>query len=601
MFQRILSVQVLLSACLWGADLTRVPHPRLLWPAGGEEVVKQAMTTDPLARALADQALANARRILDERTCRYEIPDGKRLLAESRRALGTITHSAWAWRMSREQPFLERAVRELDAACALKDWNPTHFLDTAEMALAVATGYDWLFDQLTPEQRRRYEDAIIAKALKPAHGVYQKGGWWAKVSNNWSQVCGSGIALAAAAVAERDPELCQDLFSRGLRLIDGCTRFYEPDGGYPEGPGYWHYGSNYHIFLLAACGPLGIEAKVPEVWRRSGDFMVHVVGPTRIPFNFADGGAGRDEPSPAQSWIARHFADAGQARHLRAMLRRALDESMGERAHRAGRHFPLHLVWLPAEPTEQLAPQPLAARFGGEQPMAMFRTSWQADAAYLAIKGGTALASHGQMDVGSFVYDALGVRWFHDMGADDYNMPGYFGNQRWEYFRLTNRSHNTLVIDDQLQSANRTPAGLLHFGAEPALARAGFDMAPAYQKQAAAVKRTAAFDMATGKVTMEDQLVAPAGPVRWAAVTRAKVRIDGPSVILEEAGKRLVMTRRDDHGGAWQVSDATPPTSRENPNRGFRIVHFTAPAAAELGLRVDWEPVTPATKQATPE
>jgi hypothetical protein len=562
-----------------------------LWPAGGEETVKRAMSTDPLARALADQAMANARHLLGERTCRYEIPDGKRLLAESRRALGTITHCAWAWRMTRDKLFLDRTVRELDAACALKDWNTKHFLDTAEMALAVATGYDWLFDQLTPDQRRRYEDAIIAKALKPAHGVYQKGGWWAAVSNNWSQVCGSGIALAAAAVAERDREMCGDLFTRGLRLIDGCTRFYEPDGGYPEGPGYWHYGSNFHIFLLAACGPLGIEAKVPEVWRKSGNFMAQVVGPTRLPFNFADGGAGRDEPSPAQSWIASHFADAGQARHLRAMLRRALDDGTSERSRRAGRHFPLHLLWLPAEPAGKLPPQPLAARFGGEQPMAMFRTSWQADAAYLAVKGGTALASHGQMDVGSFVYDALGVRWFHDMGADDYNMPGYFGKQRFDYFRLTNRSHNTLVVNDQLQSATRKPAELLHFETKPASARAVFDLAPAYQKQAAAVKRTAAFDSKTGTVTMEDHVTAPAGPVRWAAVTRAKVRIDGPRVTLEESGKQLVLTRGDNHGGDWQVSDATPPTSRENPNRDFRIVHFSAPAAAELRLRVAWEPL----------
>jgi hypothetical protein len=306
---------------------------------------------------------------------------------------------------------------------------------------------------------------------------------------------------------------------------------------------------------------------------------------------FAVGGAGRDEPSPAQSWIASHFADAGQARHLRAMLRRALDDGTSERSRRAGRHFPLHLLWLPAEPAGKLPPQPLAARFGGEQPMAMFRTSWQADAAYLAVKGGTALASHGQMDVGSFVYDALGVRWFHDMGADDYNMPGYFGKQRFDYFRLTNRSHNTLVVNDQLQSATRKPAELLHFETKPGSTRAVFDLAPAYQKQAAAVKRTAAFDSKTGTVTMEDHVTAPAGPVRWAAVTRAKVRIDGPRVTLEESGKQLVLTRGDNHGGDWQVSDATPPTSRENPNRDFRIVHFSAPAAAELRLRVAWEPL----------
>lgn len=236
--------------------------------------------------------------------------------------------------MTREPPFLKRAILELDAASALKDWNPEHFLDTAEMAFAVATGYDWLYQDLTPDQRRRY-------------------------------------------------------------------------------------GSNYHIFLLAASEQLGFNDPLPDVWQGSGNFMVHVVGPTRIPFNFADAGAGRDEPSPAQSWLSRKFADAGQARHVRSMLRRALAEGTDTSLHGVERHFPLHLLWLPSEPSDDWPDGPLAASFSGKQPVAMFRSSWKPDAAYLAIKGGTAHVSHGQMDVGSFVYDAGGVRWFHDMGADN--------------------------------------------------------------------------------------------------------------------------------------------------------------------------------------
>lgn len=575
------------------AALTDAPHPRLLWPRDGEAAVRQRLAADPLAKALADRALAAARGILDQRTCRYEIPDGKRLLGESRRALHNITHTAWAWRMTGEAPFRERTLAELDAACALKDWNPRHFLDTAEMALAVAIGYDWLFDTLDPARRQRCEDALVAKALRPAAGVYQSKGWWSRPSNNWSQVCGSGIALAAAAVCERDPALCQGLFDRGLALVADCTRFYQPDGAYPEGPGYWHYGSNYHVFLLAACEPLGVAAEVPPVWRRSGEFMLHVVGPTRIPFNFADAGAGRDEPSPAQSWIASRFRDPGQAHAVRERLQRALDAGGNRGSHGTGRHFPLHLLWLPAAP-DAAANLPLAARFDGQQPLAMFRTAWSDAAAFLAIKGGTALASHGHMDAGSLVYDAAGIRWIHDLGSDDYNMPGYFGGKRWDYFRLTNRSHNTLVIGDRLQHPHRSPATILppETPADPAATTAtvALDLTPAYQDQARQVRRRASFDHQTGAVAIEDHLVAPAGDVRWAVVTRAKVAINGRHATLEQSGKRLAVTRADDCGGPWTVADATPPTAREHQNRGFRILSFTAPAAPELLLRVEWKP-----------
>ena len=42
--------------------------------------------------------------------------------------------------------------------------------------------------------------------------------------------------------------------------------------------------------------------------------------------------------------------------------------------------------------------------------------------------------------------DAQGVRWALDLGSDNYNMPGYFGSKRWTYYRMTNRSHNTLEM-----------------------------------------------------------------------------------------------------------------------------------------------------------
>ena len=60
------------------------------------------------------------------------------------------------------------------AAAAFEDWHPPHFLDTAEMTNAVAIGYDWLYDVLTPEQRATLKTAIIEKGLKPGLKVLLK-------------------------------------------------------------------------------------------------------------------------------------------------------------------------------------------------------------------------------------------------------------------------------------------------------------------------------------------------------------------------------------------------------------------------------------------
>ena len=563
------------------------PHPRLLFPPAAEAAVKERIANDPLAARLQQHVLQRAEKILSERTCEYRIPDGKRLLSESRLALNHVLHCGWAWRSTGDSRFRDRVIRELDAACALQDWNPSHFLDTAEMAAAVAIGYDWLHPALTAEQRARYEDALLEKALRIVGKQHAQSGWWKGPSNNWSQVCGTGMALAAEAVRERDPELCQPLIDHGRKLIEKCRVFYEPDGAYPEGPSYWHYGTNYEVLLLAARRSLGQPVEVTPLLGASGDFMMHVTGPSRLAFNFADGNAYTEIPSPAQSWIAAHFKSPGQARHVRSLLKRGLKDAAKGGATGDLRFFPLHLLWLPPAPAGE-GDTPLAARFAGEQSFAFFRTAWTPEAAWLAIKGGTGAASHGHLDAGAFVYEAGGVRWFHDLGKENYNLPGYFGKNRWDYFRLTNLSHNTLVIGGGLQSTPEEGCPLLPASAADLQTEATIDLSSAYAGQADKVIRKVVFSPQNGSVTLTDSLSRPSGPVRWAIVTKAVPRIEGPVLILEQSGKRLVLTRKDESGGAWEEYPLKPATEREHQNKEFRMVGFTTGPVRQATLQVDW-------------
>lgn len=576
----------LATLALAAGGLAEKPHPRLWLPKSSEGALREKLAKDPLAARLQAAVMAEAGRVLKARTCRYDIPDGKRLLAESRLALNNIMHSAWAWRIGGEEKFRLRAITELEAACALKDWNPSHFLDTAEMATAVATGYDWLHDTLTPEQRAMCERAIVEKALKPAKAVYDKRGWWSNPRNNWAQVCGSGIALAAAAVAGKDDGLSESLFGRGLTLVESCGQFYQPDGMYPEGPGYWHYGTNYHVMLLATCQPLDRPITDNAILKKSGEAMMQLTSPTRLAFNFADGHARRETPSPAQCWLATHFSDAAQARYVRGLLARALDEAGSK--FDGGGYFPLAVLWLPAPPATG-KPLPAAAAFGGEQAVAIFRTGWDANAAWFAIKGGTPAASHGHMDVGSFVYDAHGVRWIHDLGSENYNLPGYFGSQRWSYFRLQNRSHNTLEINGKLQNTGAEPCPIVSSTLTGGPLAATFDLSDAYAGAAEKVVRRARFDTATGTVRIEDQITKPSGQIVWRAFTDAAAEIQGDRVILKKDGRQITL-RRTSGAGTWSITDAKPPTPAENQNSGFRAVVLTIPQADQVSASVEIRP-----------
>jgi len=563
------------------------PHPRLLFPKSAEAGVQERIASDPVAAVLRDGVMAGARRVLQDRPCRYEIPDGKRLLGESRRAVRNVFFTAMAWRLGGGQEFRERCIQELDAACALKDWNPSHFLDTGEMATAVAVGYDWLFETLAADQKARYREAMVAKALQPGRAVYEKKGGWTRGTNNWSQVCAAGLALAAMALAEDDPDAYAFFLTRCTETVEASLRFYEPDGVYPEGPGYWAYGTSYHVLFLAMQEAVGQPPKTTPPLLRSAEFLAHATGPTGLFFNFADSGAGGGEPVAAYGWLAARCGQPWVAARLRAVIEQRAAEF--KRKGGGDRFFPLHLLWLPPAPGKADASAPLAAAFAGPQPLACFRSSWgDRNALFVAAKGGTPRVSHGQMDVGSFVLDALGVRWVHDLGTDDYNLPGYFGGQRFTYYRLQNLSHNTLVIDGHLQDSRAGPAPLVGSSTAKPPFSAAFDLTPAYLGQAKDVRRTVTMDPAARRVRIADRIGSPAGPVRWAIMTDAVATVDGAVVRLRKQDKEITLARHAPDGAQWAVLSAKPPTDKEKQNDGFRLVVLETPAAPELAFEVEF-------------
>ena len=566
-------------------------HPRLLFPRSEEAAVHQRIKSDPLARNLYKELLSRADQTLTLPVCHYDIPDGRRLLGQSRLALGNILHCAMAWRLSHEKKYFERTIQELDAACSLKDWNPSHFLDTAEMSTAVAIGYDWLYSDLTPIQRQTYASALRQKGLEPAREslIGPEKAWWTSARNNWAQVCATGHLMAERALAQpNDPIHPSQLVSS--KILHACRKFYQPSGAYPEGPGYWHYGSNYHTLGLALLADAAPELQIPTPpeFKASTLFTVHLTGPTGLPFNFADSNARKSIITPAHTWMARAFNDPSICKLIRSRLTSDIKTPLKRTSGSKDRLFPLHLLWLPKNPGQQNNQQlPLDSSWNGPQPLATFRSSWtDPNTLFLAIKGGYPAVSHGQMDIGSFILESDGVRWVEDLGSDNYNLPEYFGYKRWNYLRLTNMSHNTLVIGGQLQNAEASPCPLTDFNSDSKKGDATFDLSSCYLGQAKKVIRHAEFNRAKQHVTITDSIDGAQAPVRWAIVTRAKITIDGQTATLRKAGKQLQLTRNDNHGGSWKVLDATPKLAEENQNKGVRLLAFTAPATKNLELSV---------------
>jgi len=537
-------------------------HPRLLATASDFERLRTARSSPGVIASGYAQLRERGERVLKEAPAKYEIPDGLRLLSTSRKVLDRVTLLGLLWQMDGDSRWPERAGRELEAVAAFPDWNPRHFLDTAEMTAAFAFGYDWLHAFWTEEQKTAWRSAMMKFGLKPALEAYRgktSFGWWVKSRHNWNQVCNGGIGLGALAMAE-----------------------FAPDGGWIEGPGYWDYATQYNVAILAAFETaLGKDFGLGDQpgFAATGFFPVHLTGPLGKTFNYADGGDSRPR-APQLFWLAKRY-------HQPAFAWYQVQGSAGE---------PLDLLWRDPAADLKTAPQLEAGRCFHGPEVATARGSWSdPETTFVAFKAGNNAANHGNLDLGTFVLDALGRRWVVDLGADDYNLPGYFGKQRWEYYRMRAEGHNTLVInpDNQPDQDPGAFVKLERWRCTTNRTGATMDLSPAYARHRCRVQRGIA--LLDGRHVLVQDEFSPAEPVDlwWFMHTQALVEIapDGRTAKLTLADRLLSVSLVEPVGARFEVLPATPLEGSPKPagqatNSGVRklALHLAKAGAGRLAV-----------------
>jgi hypothetical protein len=243
-----------------------------------------------------------------------------------------------------------------------------------------------------------------------------------------------------------------------------------------------------------------------------------------------------------------------------------------QRPARLDRFFALEIAWYdPRGQQPTSAELPRDALFKSQQDVVTMRSAWGDSAAiYVGFKGGDNQTNHGHLDIGSFVLDADGVRWALDLGADNYNLPGFFGSRRWTYYRLINHSHNTLVVNDQIQNP-RAKSDVLAFHSTPRRSSAIVDMTDAYKNQLDSAHR--GIEMIDRKrIHVRDELDGVKGSLRWTIVTGAQIELADDKAVLKQDGKRLEARIVAPKKTRFQVLPNTPPTKREKQNAGTRIL-----------------------------
>jgi hypothetical protein len=588
-------------------------HPRLvLTPARIAELLAARAANATDVESFFAQLEQHAEWALLQPPVQHGVPGPSGILMNVRYSLDLLLTSAAAHVLlavpgnASDTRFLRRAEREaLNLCVEWPDWNTVqHALDTGEALLATGLAYDWLAPYSNASTLAAIASGIVSRGLVPYRTFMHNASvfWWKNNSINWNCVCSSGAVAAVLALFSDagEPswawtEVLQQLVNSSG--VAPCVAAYNIDSSWEEGPGYWAYASKYNVWLFAAlqsalgdrsaAGLLALPgvagaARFP-LWSTGANAIVQGGLPSEI-FNWADSAAQGEDWTPFSQWWGSRLgyndsAAAAWSRLGSATLGQALVHGFAW-----GGFVEALAFYEPRGTLADIEALP-TAKFFDYIGVGVWRSPWLAQQQnFISFKGGNSGWNHGHLDLGGFVFDYAGKRLAEDLGADSYNLPGYFGPQRFSYYRLNSRGHNVLLFANETQT-HPVSAPVTAFNATGTPAKLGtisldgfavVDLTAAYAASAGALSARRGFISVSGSaaVVVVDEFVysnatRPANVTfqlhtRAAAsqMTRTQVRLDpvgggGPGFNGAMLGVVTGATSCMGSWGEWRFVDET--------------------------------------------
>ncbi|KAF7784641.1 CAZyme family PL35 [Agaricus bisporus var. burnettii] len=563
----------------------RTDRPRLIAPAYKWQALPALISNDPYLRGWNDTIFANATRYYNEPPVQYFMDGPSGILDNARDVKRRIKTFGYAYRMTNDTRWVDRTWTELQNAANngsvtwgsppdVDDlWNKNHFLDTAELSAAFGIAYDFFYDIWTDEQKSMIRFTLLKYGLQPGLLVYTDPsaatyGWWTNnITGNWNCVSNGGLILGSLAIlGDDDTGTAEAILSHAIdNAKQNCAFGVTSDGTWKETPNYWYFGCTGHAemssALLTATGSdYGLSDVNPD-FGKTGLFHMYSNGPGSL-FSWGDHG-----PNKYSSTANCMFHYANQYQQPSYALFQRDQHDAPE---------PWSMFWYDAKTGGAFWNGAALDHFFDDvnDQWASMRTSWTDNDAFLInIKAGRNddHQTHNDLDCGDFVMDALGTRWFGDLGSADYRSPDYFssGDQdavRWQYYRKMTEGQNTILINRKNQLVSASPTvrhdstneaqGSSTVYTVPQDSTAFFvaDMSSAYD-DAQTVMRGIRFLNGRRQALLQDEINA-SGTVDWRVHTNATVETSGTSATLKLDGQQLKITMLDPPEGATFTTGA---------------------------------------------
>ena len=568
-------------------------RPRLIMGAEGFAGIKGRLEADPTSKTL----VANMTKTVDDMMALPELTKvygaEAAAAAPGREGLFRLAHLGALNFVKGDPRYPDRAVKEMLALTKdFTNWNPDKADICSEFVWGIALGYDWFRPALNADQAKTVRTSLIELGMEalianlkgeppPAVSKRAEAGQTktaavktpAKpgpkkredkdepVSTDHMKAAGA-LLLAAIAIADEEPNAAAAAANVGAKYFGRGMGQFAPDGIWNEtierGDEVLDVVASVINTLRSSCGT-DFGFTTIEGLPKAGVARMALTGPAGI-FNYGDSrGLTLNRPW-VTSWLAAMYGNPGVP---------ALKVPGPVAPQRAGLLGQAGLLLYNSPSiTGYGTPESLDYAMNGADVVTM-RSAWNdPKAMFVGIKGGYNGLPTAQLDLGTFVLDANGVRWAIDLGGATDRSPGMEKDEsaKFKLYKEGSEGQNVLYFGENQPTSAR--ANVVGFSSTPDKAVAVIDLGKASASKAKEHKRGVMMVRgAKPYVVIQDEFkVKSTASPDWTMHTRAEVTADGNKATLKMGGAQMVMTVVSPKGA--KISSAEPPDPKEQTEIG---------------------------------
>ena len=521
-----------------------VSHPRL-FVNSWEEIHKKITTSnDPEITTWYQVLKTKADNCLETEPPGYMNANGRNQLTEAREGQARIMSLSFVYNIEKlngnpdANKYLEKAYSDMVAMGEWTDWSAfSAYLATAEIMFGYGCAYDWLYDDLSAEQKAEIYEIVRDQALVGL--VYNYEGQststnFTTAKHNWNPVCNASAMAAAFAFADEQPLVSEYILERAPEFLINCLIEYVPQGGYPEGTMYWGYGTDFLTFAMhfldtGFTKEYDIYGRHPK-WEYAkaagiadtGDYHIYYTGPAGL-FNYGD--ATMDFRRYASMYYLAEKFDKPQYALFESKLQK--DKNIYLNGYGA---IAAICFYEPESVVGEELKLPLDKFYSSAKEVngMVMRSDWNdSNTLYAAMQGGNNSENHQHFSLGTYIIDFHGKRFVEDVASVNYSLKG----SKNTFYHKRAEGYNTLIINPTIEAEQFSDgiASMIKTGSSDSTAFGVMDMSKAYNAGYAKAIRAERGMMLTdnrSRIIVQDEVeLDKTSDIYWFSNTPAKIRI----------------------------------------------------------------------------